>query len=82
MNTKKAAFDSANEKDNQVLKLKTENTKLSETLTKLTSQIRSDVESNTQATKVQLILVMVLILIISTGFFVIFIIMFRGSPRE
>lgn len=71
MNTKKAAFDSANEKDNQVLELKTENTKLSETLTKLTSQIRSDVESNTQATKVQLILVMVLILIISTGFIIV-----------
>lgn len=71
MNTKKAAFDSANEKDNQVLELKTENTKLSETLTKLTSQIRSDVESNTQATKVQLILVMVLILIISAGFIIV-----------
>lgn len=71
MNTKKAAFDSANEKDNQVLELKTENTKLLETLTKLTSQIRSDVESNTQATKVQLILVMVLILIISAGFIIL-----------
>lgn len=71
MNTKKAAFDSANEKDNQVLELKTENTKLSKTLTKLTSQIRSDVESNTQATKVQLILVMVLILIISAGFIIV-----------
>ena len=71
MSKKKAAFDSANEKDNQVLELKAENTKLSKTLTKLTSQIRSDVESNTQATKVQLILVMVLILIISAGFIIV-----------
>ena len=71
MNTKKQAFDSANEKDNHVLELKAANTKLSSELTKLTSQVRSDVEKNTKATKIELILVMVIILIINAGFIIL-----------
>ena len=67
LSDKKTKFESINDSDEQVLKLKKENTKLSKSLTKITSTVRKQVENDTESSKVKLIFVMVLVLVCSAG---------------
>ena len=67
VSNKQTQFDAMSEKDDQVLQLKKENIELSNKLTDLTSKVRKQVESDTNSSKTQLVVVMIVVLLASAG---------------
>lgn len=71
LSDKQSQFEAMNKSDEQVLKLKKDNTTLSESLTKTTSTVRKQVEKDTESSKAELIVVMTLVLLCSTGILIV-----------
>ena len=68
---KQKQFETMCEKDQQVLSLKQENIKLANQLTELTSNVRKQIETSTENSKVQMIIVMIIVLLLSAGLLVL-----------